>query len=168
MKELNYEQDIKVNKNRLDEECENQPSLYFEYSKELVSATKKMDDAELNMKQEHASLISMFTANPVKYMLKEKPTVGQVEARITNASTYCDMEIAYREAKYALMTIKNAVEAIRMRSASISDLTKLHGQSYFCTNVPVTPEVRESIKTKKDENGRQVLSNMRKGVGNDA
>ena len=168
MKELNYEQDIKVNKNRLDEECENQPSLYFEYAKELLRVTDKMDNAENRMKQEHASLITMFTGNPLKYGLKEKPTAPQVEARIINASTYIDLQDIYRKAKFTQQTVKHAVEAIIKRTASISDLTKLHGQGYFCTNVPVTQEVRESIKTKKDENGRQVLSNMRKGAGNDA
>jgi len=163
MSKLNYEQDIKVNKNRLDEECENQPSLYFEYAKELLRVTDKMDDAENMMKQEYASLITMFTGNPLKYGLKEKPTAPQVEARIINASTYIDLQDIHRKAKFEQMTVKNAVESIRMRTFAISDLTKLHGQAYFCTNVPVTSEARESLKTEKDENGREVLSNLRTG-----
>lgn len=130
MKELNYEQDLKISDSDLDLECLEQPSLFMKYAKHLAESRKDLDEIKQTLDIKKAEVDKAIRENPEKYGI-EKVTEGSVSSAILTDKDYQMVNQGYLNAKYETDMAQSAVNAMNMRKDMLEALIKLNGQSYF-------------------------------------
>lgn len=138
--DLDYEKDLEVNKDKLDEECANQPNLYMAYAKAAAEAKKEFDFAWERVKITKAQLIK-----------EAKGTAQEKEAYYRDHPDHQKAKKNKDEAEYRYNILNGAVFAFSQRKAMLEMMVKLWAGEYFSTPVP------ERIPRKKleEEKGRR-------------
>lgn len=120
---------LKIDKNRLDEELEEQPMLLFKISEAYVQAAAERDAAK-----EHLATVD------AKLDKKARETLGRSEEKVTEAmvKNYVQMSDAHDVATKDYFAVKNQAEllsalkdAFHSRGYMIRDLCTLYAANYY-------------------------------------
>jgi hypothetical protein len=157
MKELNYENDLKIEDTALDLECLEQASLFMKYAKHATGLQKELDEFKQALDVMKAEIDKSIRENPERYGI-EKVTEGSIQSAILTDGGYKKGYQSVLNVKYELEMARNAVIAVNMRKDMLEALIKLNGQSYFAG--PKTPR---DLSYEAQKREKQKQSN--KGVG---
>jgi len=136
MSEFNYEKDISIDGEALDQEWLNQPALFLKYSRHYSDMTRRLDEAKQNLDIAKAEADKRIRKNPEKYGL-EKTTDSVVANAILIEEGYKDAYDEYLSAKYEVDMARSAVSAFEQRKSALENLVRLFGQQYFSgPNIP--------------------------------
>jgi hypothetical protein len=147
---MNYEEDIAIDPNNLEEEWFKQPSLCYEYAKAFREAQEKYKDVK-------SRLILDIKLNPGKYIDSEDPKDLKVTDKIIEAILFQQEEfkVARKErdiAKFALDTLT------KQKRAALENTVELFRMEYFSTprerNLGIDPGKR--ILERKKENEERI------------
>lgn len=157
--ELNYEKDIEIDGQSLDQEWLRQASIFAKYSRELAYLDRAAKLADEHVKTVRSELIEKINKDPEKYLGKDiKATDAKVEAAYRQQSVYIKSKEARIEAEYQRDLVKVAVDAFNYhRKAALEGLVTLHGQNYFAgPSVPhdIGREFRKQVDAKGKEDAR--------------
>ncbi len=127
--ERDFEVDVKINKYKLEDENEKQPSLYQYWSELLAQAKSEKDAAEDNLdlvlaRRELSIRDDAAEAN-------EKVTEAIIKARVEKDDRVQTAKTKLREAKSNVYDLEAAVKALEHRKESLSNLTQLWGKGYY-------------------------------------
>jgi hypothetical protein len=132
MKELNYEEDVRIDEDSLDVECLDQAALALTYGKNWAELKRDVERAEEKLKIIRSELIREANEDPVECCGKDKPNAADIEAFYRNDPRHKKAKEVLIEANYELSYGEIAKNEIcYTRKAMLEALIRLHGQMYF-------------------------------------
>ena len=144
-KELNYEEDVRIDEQALELEWLSQAQLFMKYARHAANMRKEVDLAKENLEVTKAEVDKEIRQNPEKFKI-EKVTDASVTANVLTYPDYKEANQNYINAKYELDMAQAAVSAMNQRKDALENLVKLHGQQYFAG-----PKVPRDIKWEREE-----------------
>lgn len=123
-RELNFEQDLRIDEMALDEEWLDQPTLFFLYSNALASARRKKDLAKQNLLIKRAQIRKEQQKTKGKKDRTTESALDELLAKTKEQTEYIDS--CRLEGK-----LDAAVRAMYIRKEALENLVKLLGMQYF-------------------------------------
>jgi len=151
---------FEVDRRALDEQWEQQPSVFLEYAERLAEANADVDRLKDKLDSLKARLDGEVRARLSASVAKV--TEAMVTAAITNDAEVLAISEDLREARKEAAILKAEVQALDQRRSALENLVRLHGQEYFA--VPTTtPEDRaEYNKNRANSRVRKAMTRRRK------
>ena len=157
---MDFEKDINIDEQALDVECLEQPRITLQYAKWVADMERKKDRAKERVEVVKAELDKDIRSNPSKYGLA-KITEGAVQNTIILQPEYREAQVAYIEAKHESDIAKAAMRAVDTKKATLENLVKLFGLSYFA-GPSVPRNLAEERAKKQKESNQKVARAMRR------
>lgn len=150
----NFERDIDINENKLNEELIQQPQKFYRWG--VLYAEAQADTASckdrLDMMKNKVELEIRKT--PKKYDEKGKLTEGQIKALVATDSRVEELNGEYLELLKVEKILAKAERAFEHRKKSLEGLVSLNMQYYFST--PKTNQQMEEESLVKAANERKL------------
>lgn len=151
---MNYEKDVKIDIQNLEQEWLNQPDLAIKYGKEWVIAKKKVALLEEKVKVIRSSLTKKVWDNPQK-------CVGQPKANVQLAESYYRDHKKHKKAKQELIEAQEELDLIEVARGAIvfqkkdalENEVKLFIAGYFA-GPPIPKDLNKVDFSKKTEEQR--------------
>lgn len=159
MKELDYEQDVKIDERALDIEWLEQPRLMKRYCSYAAQAERELDLAKLALDVEKATLDQEIRTNPEQFGIS-KITEPAVSNTIITNNRYQTMMKRWIDAKYEARLAQDAVRSIDQRKTALENLVKLHGMSYFAG--PTAPRNLSEEREMRNRSANQKVTMRRR------
>jgi hypothetical protein len=161
--ELNYEDDIRIDKHRLDREFVTHPKKHMKYARLAAQATAALTRAEENVKIIRSEIITELLAKGTK------PTGQVIEATYRTDERHKEAKDEWIEAQETASILNEAVIAFRHRKNSLENLAQLHVSGYFSS--PKAPEgsnvgSSESIQKGAKDKVKKKLDSRKGGSDN--
>lgn len=152
---MDYEKDMKIDRNALDLEVLNQPTLAVKYGQYWAEMQKKATQTEEYVKLVKAELTKDILSDPEKYIGKDVKITGPIiEACYRTHPRHKKAKERWVLAQYNLHMAEISKKEISItRRNSLEQLITLHGQHYFAG-----PSVPMNIN--REEIGRQVQKDV--------
>lgn len=131
MIKYDYENDLAIDPNNLDEECLIQPVLYMRYSEELAMSQKSRDKIKEKWEVTRAQTMLAIRKDPNEYNLSDKPTVDAVNAALTLDVNLEEIAHELNNANYELQILQSAIKAFDQRKKALEQLVSLFVSNYF-------------------------------------
>ena len=129
--EFNFQEELKINKYRLDEECLSHSIRYAYYAEACSLAksniSKAKDNLELVMAEANIRIREKFNSDGVKF------TEALVTSTITMDSEVKQAKAELRDAEEVYSRLSVAVSAFETRRSELDNLVKLYCSGYFST-----------------------------------
>jgi hypothetical protein len=152
--ELDFHEDLKINKFRLDQECELQPGLYMRYAEAAAQAKKEFDDAWEDVKVVRAELIKEAGENGAK-------NDAQREAYYRTHTRHKAAKSRKLKAEYNYNILNYCVFALQQRKSAIEMLVKLWAGEYYSEPRPEGEPKRRLEETIVKSGKRKVKTKRR-------
>lgn len=154
------ETELKINKYKLDEECENQPNLYYYYADLLakVQTEEKILKNRLKFFSSKIELEILSTTNE-KNVTPEgvKITVSSMNALVTTHETIIKINDDLVKVEKAIYHLEAAVKAFHQRRADLDNLVMLYSRNYFSlptgrdANTEASMDARKKLNKKEEK-----------------
>lgn len=161
--ERDFAVDVKINRFRLEEESEIQPSLYHYWADLLADAKARADKMDDRLK---------LTLADTEMNLRYKADRGELEIKLTEASIKALMEQQEtvqaarknsRDAWALVYHLESAVKALEHRKAELDNLTQLWRGGYYAkpdggkrsAGEDVAKDMRKNLNKNKNEKGAE-------------
>ena len=160
MKEFgkDFEQDLKINKYKLDDECERHSSLYFYYADLLADAKTEKDEEEGKLKFMQAEEEMDLRKNPPL----DKETGKLLKVTDAVAKAYLGSHPKIRKQQEKLNKVKEdiyhleaTVNSVEHRRSKLNNLVQLYQSGYFS----------KPDGYKKDNKNDSMQKDLRKNLG---
>lgn len=122
---MNYTEDLKVDKFKLDEEWLNQPNLYMKYVKAAAIAKKQWDNAEEKVKVTRSILVRQCK------FLNKKATGPEIEAYYRTHKSHKNAKDKAIQAQFKYNLMNGAIFAFQQRKSELEELVKLWQNEYW-------------------------------------
>ena len=126
--ERDLNQDVKINRFKLEEECEMHPSIYNYYSELEAEQISKINKLELKLK---------FISGEVELELRKKPpedmkvTNDTIKALLATNKKINDLEMQIANENTILLHLKSAVKSLEHKKSELNNLVSLYQSQYF-------------------------------------
>ena len=161
--ELNFEQDLSIDKYKLDQECVTHSALYYRYSELVANAKNQVgvlqDNLKLIMGEVNIAIRNKLTKDEIKI------TEALVNAEVEKSQKVSDAREELREAELNLARLQAGVSAFEHRKSQLDNLVKLYCSGYFST--PNTSGKKDSINEQVAREAKKNLNNKRKPIVDD-
>lgn len=156
----NFEKDLEIDKDKLDEAWLKQPRLYFNYARLAEDASnnlaKTKDDLEITHAKIDSNVRQSAAAND------EKMTDKIAESRVLKSKEYQKALDEYNQAKHDYGILQAAVRALDHKKSALENLVKLYVGGYYAS--PVEPrEKKTTIKEDKFDDAQNRKLNRKRG-----
>lgn len=163
---FDYEQDLGIDPNELDEEVLKQPIFYFQYAEELANAQKARDKAKERLDVTRAEIDTDIRTNSDKYDIA-KITEAVVTNTILLQDDYQQMIEDLSDKNYEVNILQAAVRAFDHRKKALENLVQLHIASYFAgpkepRNLPPGKRMADRIQEKASQKQREAINRKKK------
>lgn len=150
-----FKHDVKINKFKLEEECERQPSLYYYYSELLAEAKSDKDKA--------ASKFSLITSEVDISVRNDPDSPKKLTEALIKSIVTVDLKVVkaqkeYDDAKRKVYTLEVAVNSIEHRKSMLNNLVQLYCKNYYSqpgnydSNDQAQQEVRMNLGSRRENN----------------
>lgn len=129
MEERNIEDDLKINRFKLEDEAENQPSLFYHYSEIAADAREKRDKAKARLKEVEGRVSLDYRSG--KKVTEAKLTEASISAAVDIDIEVIEARNAYLKAEAILGKATAAEESMQQRKAMIGHLVQLYTMQYY-------------------------------------
>lgn len=162
--ERNFKDDITIDRDMLEEECETHPTKYAHWIEMYVHAVALRDQLKRECEQVRAKL-SLEVRRDKKLLGGDvKVTNDSVSEYVLTHKEYIDIESKYLEAKKDTLLLGGVKDAFEHRRQNLQDLVKLWLNGYY-SNVDVPQPVQDKMNDRSGEKHREIL-NRTKGAKN--
>jgi hypothetical protein len=152
MSNLDYKQDMKVDKYNLEIEWERHTSMYLDYMKAEVEAQDIKDRAERRMDLVKAEMELKIRANPKKYGI-EKASEASIKGRALTSTRYQEAVEEYLVAAKRARTLLGVMKGMEHRKRQLTELDHLYTSGYYSSSRPST----EGISNARQHRQRDAL-----------
>jgi hypothetical protein len=158
-KELNFEQDLGIDRYKLDQECVTHSQLYYRYSEMAVEAKNQVavlaDSLKLVMGEVNTEIRAKLAKDEVKI------TEALINAEVEKSEKVYKAREELREAELNFARLQAGVSAFEHRKSQLDNIVRLYCAGYF--SVPGgSGRPRESINEQASRDVRQGLNKKRK------
>jgi len=159
MDKKKIEEEIKINRFKLEEECEIQPSLYFEYSRRLSEMKSKRDKLNEGISYRSAVIELEFRTDPYRFISSDvKVTEGVVKSFLESNLELKRMRSELMEVLEELNELDSVCRSLEHRKSMLNDLVTLYLNNYYSDPSgryskvdEIQSGVREKLNKKKEE-----------------
>ena len=163
---FNYEQDIKINLDELELNCQEQGELVLKYAKEKVRLSKLLRDKKENLSIFKAQMMRPTIEKLTKENGGKKPTVGEIDADIILMSEYQDLSKQISDIEYEYDLVKEALFAMSHRKEMLQEERALISMGYF-SKVSRTKGIRKEQLEAIDNQTREEVNKKRRARRNE-
>jgi hypothetical protein len=128
--ERDFAEDVKVNKYKLEIECEKQASTYFYWANELADAKTRLNEAEDALKLIYATA-DLATRHNWNESLNGKSTESSIKSVIETSKDVLQGKEDVRDAQSAVNTLFAAVGALDHRKSELDNLVTLLVKGFY-------------------------------------
>ena len=131
--EQEFESLLDIDKYRLDDECQQQPHLVWDYGKVSAKAGKILDEAKSNLKVVEAEVDQVIRESPGDFDLPadKKPTENAIKAAVLTSKEYQQANKKVINATYDVNIVEAANKALDHRRTSLTTLDGQDARGYF-------------------------------------
>jgi len=122
-------EDLKINRFKLEDEAENQPSLFYHYSEIASEARENRDKAKAKLKETEARIGLDYRSG--KRVSEAKLTEASIAAAVDTDPEVMEARKKYLSAEAELGKAVSAEEAMQQRKAMIGHLVQLYTMQYY-------------------------------------
>jgi len=162
--ELNFEQDLSIDKYKLDQECVTHSALYYRYSELAANAKNQVgvlqDNLKLIMGEVNISIRNKLTKDEIKV------TEALVNAEVEKSQKVSEAREELREVELNLSRLQAGVFAFEHRKSQLDNLVKLYCSGYFSTPSN-SGKQKESVNEQVAREARKNLNGKRKPTVDD-
>ena len=126
---MDFQSDLTIDKNHLDDECLEQPGKYLKYAELLVEAEEERDKLKRKRDVVYAEVEERVRAEAEDS--GEKLTEAKVKAKVVIDKVVAGVEDELLKATTKAKLLAVGVEAFQQRKKSIEQLCSLYGLGYF-------------------------------------
>lgn len=159
MSELNFEQDVRIDKNSLDEELTDQSQLLFWYDEEMNEQKEILSDLELHLSITESEVAYAIRAGSYGY--DGKITESVVKELIDKDEDIVALKQKIISQKRVVSKTASAAEAIRQRRYMLQKLVDLYIYEYYNGVKPEGSKPRMAGGTSVEEEQLNGLSRKR-------
>lgn len=143
---------LRINKYKLDDECENQPNLYFYWSKQLTD--EKSNKMRLENKLEYLSAkadLDLRKSPPEGVKITE----GSIKALLAEDKSLQRVKESILDSKERIYHLESVVRALEQRRSDLDNLVVLYSKNYFALptgkniNDQTSKEVKRRLRKEK-------------------
>lgn len=153
-----FEKDIKINRYKLETECEEHASMYHYYSSQLAEAKTELDKASDNLKYRLSELELDVRKNWESYS-DSKMTEAGVKAILETNEKIVKAKEEEREAQHEVNVLTAAVYSLDHRKTMLDNLVTLLVKGFY--SVP-NGQKREGINESIEKDLRKNMNRRRK------
>jgi hypothetical protein len=154
MSERNIKEDLKINRFKLEIECEQQPDLYHYHAEKLAMAKKIKDEAKDNLKRVEAKIQLKVRSGEIEPDVKK--TENSIAAIVVDNAEVEKARKELIEAEYEMNLLAANEESMRQRKSMLDHLIQLYIKEYYSA-----PKERNDGNDLASNNLRK---NLNKGV----
>jgi len=160
----NFEEDLSIDKYKLDGECITHSQLYYHYSEMAANAKNQVgilaDNLKLKMSEASIEIRNDFIKKETKF------TEAVIAAEVEKDEAVKEAKEELREAELDLSRLQAGVAAFEHRKSQLDNLVKLYCSGYF--SVPNgSGKTKESINEQASREIKKNLNGKRKPKVND-
>jgi hypothetical protein len=145
----NFSEDVKINRMKLDEECELQPIMYQFYGEMYADAKAKKDAAKDKLDLVLAQREMYYRMNPP---MEVKATEAVYSAMITQDTDVQNAKEELRKTSEALYHLDVAITSMEHRKSELDNLVKLYLNQYYANgNNSAEIDARKNLRSKREE-----------------
>lgn len=148
--ELNYSEDVKVDKFGLDVEWENLPNLYTKWSEKLVDEENFRDRLKSRIDLKYAELDLDIRNNPKKYGINDSVTERVINSTILRNAEYNRLQDQMIQTQHNIRVLKVAVKGIKDKGRAVDRLTKLYLKNYYVEGKEKTSEEVDATRAAQE------------------
>ncbi len=127
---MNFEQDLQIDRSKLDEEQNKQPVLYGKYAKKYAIATINTYRKKAELDVIEAELWKEIVQNPTPYT-GGKTTVDLIKQAIVRHPSRIKCVVELNDLKEEEAVYKAAMYSMAEKGKSLSDLVKMYLNNYY-------------------------------------
>jgi hypothetical protein len=142
-KDFNFAADVSIDPDNLDQECLEHAGRYQRYSEEMAKAKVALEKGKRELE------VTLALVELAIRRGEGKLTEAMVKALVTTDPRTQLAYEKYYDIKKEYEILNTAVSAFEHRRTNLSDLVRLHAQSYF-SSPEARPLVRERKKKQED------------------
>jgi len=161
--ERNFKTDIEIDRDMLEEECEEHASRYVYWSNRYVEVVVVRDQLKRECEQVKARLSLEVRRNPKLLGDDVKITNDSVGEYVITHEEYVAIESKYLEAKKDAMLLSGIKDAFEHRRGNLQDLVKLWLNSYY-SEVDISEKTRKVMDEGVMDRHRQILNRKKGGI----
>jgi len=159
---MDYNEDIKINREELDLEWLRQPELVGRYSRELAQAQLELDKLEEKISIITAEKELAIRTSPEKFGL-EKVTEGALKTILTADKELIGLKETLNEKKFEINILSAVLKSLEHKKKALENLVTLHGQNYFATpSIPFDINIKSIKEEQKEIAMDKIKNNIRR------
>jgi hypothetical protein len=124
-------EDLAIDPHNLDEDWLRQPILYARAAGAVEDNTRMRDSAKLDLENDTAEMVLRVGKKPGSYGLKDKPTVGDINATVTADENIQRAKRLLDTCSHQLLKAQNFLRAVDMRKKALEGMVQLFIAQYF-------------------------------------
>lgn len=159
-KELDYADDISVDRDNLDLEWLEQPTLIFKYAEAVANAKSEYEHMKRKEAVVRAEIALDARESPENYDL-EKVTEATIKEAVECSEEVCELYADLIRKQHEVAILQGAAKAIDVKKSALENLVRLHGQNYFSTP-QATMEDAEVLTDSRKERNAQATKRQRR------
>ena len=151
--ERDIEEDVKINRFKLDVEAETHPSIYYYYSNELAEAKKDRDLKKTKTKEITAKIELDYRADKIPF--DGKKTEAGISSAVEIHPDVVKAKKDYIESEYIVNKLSAMEESIRQRKGMLDNLIQLYTMQYYA-------EPKSGRYNSTDQAGDELRKNLKR------
>ena len=150
-----YQKDLEINKDALDEECLNQPSLFLHYA--YMANKAEVDREKVKRKRDVVYAIVDKEIRDAFEQSGEKFTEAKIKSLVVTHERIAEVEGEYLDALEDAKILASTRDAFEQRKKSIELLCSLYGLGYFSQprSKSITDIKSDAVNKKINKKARQ-------------
>jgi len=157
--DLNYKEDLAIDKDALEICLVEQPDLYGKWSKAWADSIRDRDRAKENLAVVKAKLDRQVRQSWDILGFDKKPTDLAITTWINAHEDYQEANFLVIEATYESNVLEGAKWAFQHRKESLDNLVKLFLSNYYADSNAIGTEAREMLTDMRKDQHEKVLDN---------
>ena len=155
--DLDYEKDLHIDKDSLEECLVEQPELYAKWSNIWAEATRERDQAKENLNIKKADLDMKVRKSWDILGFDKKPTDMAITTWICAHGEYREANSELIQATYAVNVLDAAKWSFQHRKDALDNLVKLYLNNYYADSKAVGSEARDMLSTMRQDKHLDVV-----------
>ena len=157
---MNFEDELKIDKNILDYEWERQPSLVFVWGSKYADSIFERDKKKEQVELKYAEIDSKIRENPGMYDIS-KITETVVKSKVIQSKEYRTAMNDFLEAKKNSEVLAVARNALEHKKKALEFMTQLYLSGYW-SDPNITKEYKDRVeKQAQNEQNEKLNKNTR-------
>jgi len=157
-KELDYEEDVKIDPNSLEKCLIDQADLYGKWTTAWAIAVKERDRAKEELEVVRSELSRKARSDWEIFGFPKSPTDSMVNNWVPAQKDYREINFYLIEATFKANVLAGAKQAFEHRVRALSDLVKLYLSGYYADERIVGKEARELLDDIRTEDHLKQLN----------